>query len=159
MRGYIRWSSVSCGSQEHEQGKLRIATSAFGTSYIALLFHFLRLRKCVNIHFFCEDCLHMRELKEIEISRVEVETKEHEEVKARTRQEWLVWISSAQYKQLKKDFRPGGRICLLFPLKPCHRHQGGHTRLLVTALPITSDPVKTKLYGYVEGMSWTHIRS
>lgn len=89
----------------------------------------------------------MKELKEIEISRVEVETKEHEEGKVRTRQEWLVWISSAQYKQLKNDFRPGGRICLLFPLKPCQRHQGGHARHLVTALPITSDSVKAKLYG------------
>lgn len=159
MRGYIRWKSVSCGSGEHDQGKLRIATSAYGTSYIALLSHVLRPTKRVNIHSSCEDCVDMKELKEIQISHLEAKIKENGERKAWTRQEWLVWVSTAQYKQLKVDFCHGGNICLLFPLEPCPKHRDGHTRHLVTALPVTSNYVKTKPYGYAEGLSWTHIRS
>lgn len=143
MRGYIRWKSVSCGSEEHEPGKLRIATSAFGTSYIALLSHVLRPTKHINIHAFCEDCMNegdIKELKEIQISHLEAEIKQHGEQKAWTRQEWLVWVSSAQYKQLKDDFRHGGsKICLLFPPEPCPEHQSDHTQHLITALPITSN--------------------
>jgi hypothetical protein len=112
---------VCCGSEEHEQGKLRIATSAFGTSYIALLSHFLRPTKRINIHFFREHCV--EELQEIQISHLEVKFKEHREGKAWTRQqEWLLWVSGTQYKQLKNDFHHGGKICLLIPSQPCPKH-------------------------------------
>lgn len=121
---------MCCGSEEHEQGKLRMATSDSGTGYIALLSHFFRSKKRVNIHSFCEDCVcedDMKELKEIQISRLEVEMKAHGKRKAWTRQEWRVWVLSEQYKQLKFDFLHGGKICLLFPSEPCPNHWDGHT--------------------------------
>jgi hypothetical protein len=101
----------------------------------------------------------MKELKEIQISHLEVKIKENGERKAWTRQEWLVWLSSAQYKQLQIDFRHDGNLCLLFPLERCPKHQDGQTRNPVTALPVTSNYVKTKPDGYVDRLSWTRIRS
>jgi hypothetical protein len=113
MRGYIGCESGCCESKEIEQGQLRIATSAFGTSYISLLFNFLRPTKRVNIHSYCEYCV--KELKMIQIRHLEVKGMEHEEEKMWKRKKLLVWVSSAQYKQMKKYFRRNGKTCLVFP--------------------------------------------
>lgn len=159
MHGYIGLKSASCGIRKQDQGRLRIATSAYGASYIALLSHVLRPTKRVNIQLFCEHCVDMKKLKEIQISHLEVIFKESGDRKTWTGQEWLAWVSSAQYKELKNDLRHGGKIYLLFPLEPCAKHQDGHTRHRITALPITSSNVKKKPYGCVNDLFWTGIRS
>lgn len=96
MRAYIKWMSVCCGSEKHEQGRLRIATSDPGTkltNFIELLSGLSRLKKRVNLHPFCKECVYeddMKGLTEIQMSFLEVEIREQENRKARTRQEWKV---------------------------------------------------------------------
>lgn len=83
MRGYIKWEPVSCENEEHEPGKLRIATSVFGTSYMVLLSYILRPTKYVNIYSFCEDCIYEERKRKMDrISKQKRQLRHLDQVKA-----------------------------------------------------------------------------
>lgn len=115
MKGYIQWECVSCRGVACEKGTLRIETGDPGSSYVALLSRFLPSKKRVKINSLCENCAggdEVEDLKKIQQRHFEANREESGKRKAWEQQEWQLWVSSAQYEELKDVFRQSRTMIL-----------------------------------------------
>lgn len=99
-----------------------MATADPGAGYIALLSRVLRSKRRVIIHFLCASCLdarkvyspeeEMKVMREIQSERSEAILQKSGKRKAWTSREWQIWLSRAEYEQMKEDFRDHGEVRL-----------------------------------------------